>query len=200
MINFPNKKYDIIYADPAWSYGGKLPQRAKEQHYPVMELDDICALPVNDIASDNCALFIWVTFPLLQESFEVIKSWGFDYKTCAFAWVKTNKQYSTKQMSFLPYDSFSSFWGMGMWTRSNVELCFLATKGKPQRESKGVHQLLYEPISFHSKKPDKVRDKIVKLCGDRSRIELFARHSFKGWDCWGNEVESTPLTQCSKSQ
>ena len=92
------------------------------------------------------------------------------------------------QISFIPTDSFNSFWGMGYYTRSNTELCLLATKGKPQRVSKSVHQLVYEPIRKHSQKPDCVRDRIVELCGDLPRIELFARQKIQGWDSWGNEI------------
>ena len=177
MIPFPeNKKYNIIYADPAWSYGGKLPQRAKEQHYPVMGLDDICKLPVSDISADNSILLMWATYPLLDKALKVINDWGFEYKTCAFTWIKKNKK----------SDSF--FWGMGMWTRSNAEVCLIGTKGKPKRNSASVHQVVYEPIREHSRKPDCVRDRIVELCGDLPRIELFARQKVEGWDCWGNEV------------
>ena len=177
MIPFPeNKKYNIIYADQAWSYGGKLPQRAKEQHYPVMGLDDICKLPVSDISADNSILLMWATYPLLDKALKVINDWGFEYKTCAFTWIKKNKK----------SDSF--FWGMGMWTRSNAEVCLIGTKGKPKRNSASVHQVVYEPIREHSRKPDCVRDRIVELCGDLPRIELFARQKVDGWDCWGNEV------------
>ena len=77
---------------------------------------------------------------------------------------------------------------MGHWTRANAECCLLATKGKPKRVSKGVHQVVYEPIREHSRKPDCVRDRIVELCGDLPRIELFARQKTDGWDVWGNEI------------
>jgi N6-adenosine-specific RNA methylase IME4 len=177
VIPFPqDKKYNIIYADPAWSYSGKLPQRAKEQHYKVMCLDDICKLPVSDISADNSILLMWATFPLLDKALRVIRDWGFEYKTCAFTWIKKNKK----------SDSF--FWGMGMWTRSNAEVCLIGTKGKPKRNSASVHQVVYDPIREHSRKPDCVRDRIVQLCGDLPRIELFARQKTDGWDAWGNEV------------
>ena len=133
-------------------------------------------------------LFIWVTFPILHLSFKVIEDWGFKYSTCGFVWVKTNKNYNVKQTSFLPNDSFDSFWGLGSWTRSNVELCLIAKKGKIERKSKSVHQLIYEPVRQHSRKPDCIREKIINLCGDLPRIELFARQKTLGWDCWGNEV------------
>ena len=178
-FNFPDKKYNIIYADPAWhfqTYSRKGEKRSATQHYACMNIDDIYHLPVQDIAEDDCILFIWVTYPLLKEGLKTIEEWGFTYKTCAFSWVKKNKK----------ADTF--FWGLGYWTRANNEICLLATKGKPKRVSKRVHQIVATPIEKHSKKPSIVRDKIVELCGDLPRIELFAREKTKGWDVWGNEV------------
>ena len=144
-----------------------------------MSIDDIRNLPVRELADKNCILFIWVTFPTLREAFSVIDAWGFTYKTVAFAWVKQNKKTS------------SLFWGMGYWTRSNAEICLLATKGKPKRQSAGVHQFLISPIEQHSKKPDAAREKIVALMGDLPRIELFARQKTPGWDIWGNELPNS---------
>ena len=191
MTTKPNRKYQIIYADPAWSYDDKsLNRGGAERHYKTMTNEDICDLPIASLADDNCILFIWATFPKLQEGLDVIKAWGFRFKTCAFVWIKTNKRTNPEQQSFLPQDSFDSFMGMGRWTRSNAEICLLATKGKPQRKSAGVHQLIYEPIMQHSKKPDIVRDKIIELCGDLEKVELFARETTEGWDVWGNEVDS----------
>ena len=187
IIPFPDKKYNIIYADPAWKYwiGGK---KNQSNHYSCMSIEEIQELPVKNIVDKNCLLFMWVTFPILDKSFDVIKSWGFEYSTCAFVWVKTNKNFKTEQVSFLPMDSFDSFWGLGYWTRSNVELCLLAKKGSLEKKSSSVHQLIYEPVREHSRKPDCTRTKIVKLMGDLPRIELFARQKHEGWDCWGNEV------------
>tara|TARA_B100000131_G_scaffold240358_1_gene232642 strand:+ start:56 stop:592 length:537 start_codon:yes stop_codon:yes gene_type:complete len=178
MINFPNKKYNIIYADPAWSYKDKASagNRGACYKYPTQSQDWICNLPVKNISADNCILFLWITMPKLNEVMEVINSWNFTYKTCAFTWVKKNK--------IKP----SWFWGMGRWTRANAELCLLATKGKPQRINAGVHSIIDTPIERHSKKPDCVRDRIVQLCGDLPRIELFARERVDGWDSWGNEI------------
>ena len=179
MIPFPDKKYNIIYADPAWSfktYSDKGKGRSPDNHYSVMTLQDIKDLPIQDIADDNCILFIWVTFPLLKESFEVIDAWGFTYKTVGFNWVKKNKK------------TDSWFWGLGYWTRANAELCLIATKGTIKRQSASVHQVIDTPIERHSKKPDIIRDKIVELVGDLPRIELFARETAEGWDSWGNEI------------
>jgi len=186
------KKFNIIYADPPWSYDDKAMNRGgAERHYSTMSVEDICALPVAEIAADNCVLFLWGTWPKLYESLQVVKEWGFEFKTCAFVWVKTNKRTNIKQYSFLPQDSFDSFWGMGRWTRANTEFCLLATKGKPERKDAGVHQVIYAPIDKHSKKPEETREKILKLCGDVPRVEMFARKATPGWEIWGNEVECT---------
>lgn len=178
MTNLPNKKYQIIYADPPWEYKDKAlaGNRGAGCKYDVMLSKDIAKLPIANLADDNCILFMWVTMPKLNECFDLISSWGFEYKTCAFTWVKRNKIAS------------SWFWGMGRWTRANAELCLLATKGKPSRISASVHSIIDTPIERHSKKPDIVRTKIVELCGDLPRIELFARQTAEGWDSWGNEL------------
>ena len=193
MINkFPDKKYNIIYADPPWTYrtwSKKGQSRTASSHYETMSLNDIKRLPVPDICDNNCILFLWVTFPNLIEGIETIKSWGFTYKTCGFVWVKTNKNFSINQYSFLPQDSFDSFYGLGHWTRANSEICLIGTRGKIKRKSKSVHQLIYQPLREHSRKPDCIRDSIVTLIGDLPRIELFSRQKNQGWDSWGNETD-----------
>jgi len=173
------KKYNIIYADPPWSfkhYSDKGKGRAPDNYYKCQNLQDIKDLPIQNLADDNCVLFMWVTYPFLEKSFEVLKAWGFKYKTVGFTWVKKNKK------------ADSLFWGMGYWTRSNAEICIIATKGKITRQSSSVHQIIETPIEEHSKKPDCTKDRIIKLVGDLPRIELFARNKTKGWDVWGNEV------------
>lgn len=174
------KKYSIIYADPPWQYkvySKKGLGRSAESHYPTMELEDIQALPVGELADTDCILFMWTTIPLLKDCFSVMKAWGFEYKTVAFVWIKQNRK------------SDSLFWGMGHWTRANAEFCMLATKGRPKRKSAGVHQVIISHIEEHSKKPDIVRHKIIELVGDLPRVELFAREKADGWDAWGNEVD-----------
>lgn len=174
------KKYSIIYADPPWPYKTYSPKglgRSAERYYPTMELEEIQALPVGELADTDCILFMWTTIPLLKDCFSVMKAWDFEYKTVGFVWIKQNRR------------SESLFWGMGHWTRSNAELCMLATKGHPKRKSAGVHQVVISPIEEHSKKPDIVRHRIVELVGDLPRVELFAREKADGWDAWGNEVD-----------
>jgi len=177
-ILFPNKKYQIIYADPPWTYKdpASAGNRGSGYKYTVQSNDWINSLPVKSITDKNCALFLWVTMPKLSECWQLIESWGFDYKTVAFTWVKKNKK------------ADSWFWGMGNWTRANAELCLLGIKGKPKRISAGVHSVIDTPIQSHSQKPNEARNRIVKLLGDIPRIELFAREKTEGWDVWGDEI------------
>ena len=116
-----------------------------------MSIQDIKKLPVADLADEDCVLFMWVTMPMLEEAFDLMRAWGFNYKTCAFTWVKQNKK------------ADSLFWGMGNWTRANAELCLLGIKGKPKRADAGVHSVILSHIEEHSKKPAETRDHIVKL-------------------------------------
>lgn len=171
-----NKKYNIIYADPPWSYKDKKCNGNCESHYKTMNIEDICNLPIKNIADKDCVLFLWVTYPMLNEGLKLIEEWGFKYKTIGFQWIKQNKS------------GKGFFFGLGRWTRGNSECCLIAVKGKPKRISNSVSQLVFSPLQEHSKKPDIVREKIVELIGDKPRIELFARQSVEGWDCWGNEV------------
>ena len=136
------KKYNIIYADPPWRYkvySKKGLGRSAESHYPTMQLEEIQALPVKNMAASDCALFMWTTVPLLEECFSVINTWGFTYKTVAFVWIKQNRK------------SDSLFWGMGHWTRANAELCILATKGHPKENPQMFIKLLFL-ISRHTAK------------------------------------------------
>lgn len=177
-----SKKYNIIYADPPWAYrvwSKKGQGRSAEAHYPTMNLNSIKALPVDKLAADDCVLFLWATYPNLEEAFEVLKAWGFKYKTVAFTWVKQNRK------------SDKLFTGMGYWTRANAEVCLLATRGHPKRINANVRQVILSHVEEHSKKPDEARDRIVQLMGDLPRVELFARQSTEGLDVWGNEIEST---------
>jgi site-specific DNA-methyltransferase (adenine-specific) len=185
---FAMRKFGVIYADPPWLFtrwstdpavlNASAGRRVRPIPYPCMPTRDICALPVQSISANTCVLFLWTIYPKLPDAFEVIKAWGFTYKTCAFTWVKRN-----------PSGTGFSF-GLGYWTRANPELCLLATRGQPKRLSKSVPNLIISPRREHSRKPDEVRDRIVQLCGDVPRAELFARQKLPGWSAWGNEVES----------
>lgn len=175
-----DKKYSIIYADPPWQFStwSSKAQKCVTDKYPTMTIQEIMELPVEQITADNAVLFLWATFPNLPLAMKAIEAWGFTYKTCAFTWVKQYRK------------SRSLFWGMGYYTRSNAEVCLLATKGKPlPRVSRKVHSVIVSPVEEHSKKPGEARDRITQLFGDIPRIELFARQRADGWDCWGNETD-----------
>lgn len=173
------KKYQIIYADPPWEYKFSGTRSRAIDDYPTMKLEDIKGLRVNHIAGDNSVLLLWATPPKLDWAMEVIPAWGFEYKTIAFTWVKTNK------------NAMGLFWGMGYYTRSNPEIILLATRGETlPRLCHDIHSVVMSEVMEHSHKPAIVRENIVRLFGDLPRIELFARQKVEGWDCWGNEVES----------
>jgi len=174
------KKYQIIYADPPWSYNDKMSGHSfsLDHEYVTQSKNWIANLNVRGgVADSDCVLFLWAVSPLLPEAFEVMKAWGFKYKTVAFCWSKETK--NGKKVS-----------NLGRWTMGNVELCLLGVKGKPKRQTRNVKQLVIAERTKHSKKPDEVRKRIVELMGDLPRIELFAREKVEGWDVWGNEVES----------
>lgn len=173
-LNNVNKKYRIVYADPPWKY--KRTFGSGITKYPCMSLEELKNLPIDNISKDNSMLFIWTTFPFLSECLELISAWGFEYKTIGFNWIKMNKKSDTL------------FWGLGSYTRSNSEVCLIGTKGKTNRLDKGVHSVIFSRIREHSRKPAITRNKIIKLVGDLSRIELFATEHIHGWDSWGNEI------------
>lgn len=186
LIPFPNKKYKIILADPPWEYEDKAlaANRGAGCKYDVMNINDICNLPVQNIADENCVLLIWGTWVMSMNGRiqQVIKEWGFTPKTCAFTWVKR-------------YSNGKLFYGMGNWTRSNTEFILLATKGKPKRINAGIGQVIEAMPQKHSQKPNIFRNKILELFGDLPRIELFARTRVHGWDTWGNDekLKNQPL-------
>ncbi len=183
-VDLPDKKYAVIYADPPWAYRqhGTSPKSRGNaaQHYKTMTTDEICRLPVKSIAEKEAVLFLWATFPQIEAAIQVMKAWGFEYKTAAFVWVKT-------------YRSGKLFWGMGAYTRANAEVCLLAVtpgfRAKNKIQSHKVSQIIQSPFAGHSVKPDEARQRIVQLIGDVPRIELFARQRAPGWDAWGDEIE-----------
>lgn len=179
-----DKKYNIIYADPPWTYSdkrkGKKMSGGASTHYNTMNISDIKKMGeiIKKISSDDCMLFLWATFPNLSEALQTIKEWGFTYKTLGFSWIKTNKK------------NGKPFFGIGFYTKSNCEVCLLGIKGKPSnlKKSNFVSSCVISERREHSRKPDEVRKRIEELVGQVPKIELFARQQVEGWDCWGNEV------------
>jgi N6-adenosine-specific RNA methylase IME4 len=179
MLSLKPRKYGAIHADPAWwfrNWSAKGTGRNAVSHYDCLPFETLAALPVRDLAADNCALFLWAVDPLLDKAFELMRAWGFEYKTVGFYWVKSNAR----------SDGF--FTGLGYWTRANPEQCLLGTRGKPRRLGKDVPKLVIEPRREHSRKPDQARERIERLVSG-PYLELFARETRAGWDCWGNEID-----------
>jgi N6-adenosine-specific RNA methylase IME4 len=175
----PMGPFRVISADPAWPFetfseAGK--GKSPERHYPTMEIEEICAMPVRDVAADDCALFIWTTWPNIFNTERVIKAWGFRYSGLAWEWIKRNPE--TGKYAF----------GVGYGTRKNLEPCLLATRGSPKLLSRSVRDFLYAPRREHSRKPDEHFERIETMYRG-PYLELFARESRPGWAAWGNETD-----------
>ena len=186
------KKYRTIYADPpwkekGWNKGGKEnPQlRGANRHYELMDTKQICDLPVSNIADENSHLYLWVTNNFLLDGIEVIKAWGFTYKTM-ITWSKIT--------GFEQFGLPTIQMGLGQYFRGATEHCLFAVKGNlPYKIINGKRQqgitLIIESRTKHSKKPKQMRE-MIETVSYEPRIELFARQKTEGWDVWGNEVES----------
>ena len=170
----PNKEFDLIYADPPWEYrsGTTDPSREIENHYPTMGLDDIKALDVP--AKENSVLYMWTTAPKVSEACEVIKEWGFDYRTQA-VWDKQKK-------------------GPGYWFRARHEILMVAVKGdfSPPEPSDRVDSVFEISRGKHSEKPKEVRAHLEQAYPEADKLELFSRDGRVGWTMWGNETIAQP--------
>lgn len=167
-----SRKFPVIYCDPPWRYEHiETESRAIENHYPTMALDEICALPVSEIAMDDCVLFMWTTSPKLAEAFDVLRAWGFDYRTCA-VWDK-------------------EVIGMGYYFRQQHELLLVATKGSPitPLPSNRPASVIRSRREEHSKKPVLFYELIEQMYGELPRVELFCRSPREGWAAWGNQSQ-----------
>ena len=176
-------KYQLILADPPWHFAVRSEKgegRSAKQHYDVMSLADICALPIADISESDSVCFMWVIDPMIEQGYQVMRAWGFTPKTVGFYWVKTNRK------------SPGFFTGLGYYTRANPEQCILGTreKGLP-RKDKGVPRLIVAPRGEHSAKPVDAYERIERLFGEVSRVELFSRNNRPGWDAFGNQVNNS---------
>jgi N6-adenosine-specific RNA methylase IME4 len=147
-----------------------------------MDFEAIRRLPIARIASADAELFLWTTDPMLPLALELLDAWGFTYQGIAFAWCKRTR---TGKMWHI---------GMGYTTRKNIELCLLARRGRGlKRVRADVRQIVDEPVREHSRKPDCIHDRIVRLYGDRPRIELFARQQVPGWKAHGNAIDGLDI-------
>jgi len=191
----PKGHFGAILADPPWRFklwdntsaikrnrGGGTNVCAAV-HYDTMGIDDIANLPINQYAANDCCLFLWISWPMLPEAISLIEAWGFQYKTCAFDWMKAH---AGKVEMFR--DDTDALMGMGYWTRANSEPCLLATRGKPKRLNADVRQGIIAPRREHSRKPDGIHERIERLVAG-PYLELFARQQRPGWTVWGNETD-----------
>lgn len=197
--------FDIILVDPPWTYDDKAlaGDRGAGCKYTLMDDHAMRLLPVELLAAEDCALLMWATMPKLREALDLGHAWGFQYKTCAFTWVKTTPAFDAliqwvgdkRLLNLLALakilKALNTLWfiGMGRWTRANAELVLLFVKGRPQRLDAGVNQIIAAPPGRHSAKPAEVRDRIVQLLGDKPRVELFARDVAPGWMALGGDLD-----------
>ena len=184
-------KYNIIYMDPPWKYNKRTNKKTKfgggaMGHYECMTMKDIAALSISEIAADNCALFMWTTFPKLKQQILLFDEWGIEYKTLGFSWTKLNKS------------GEGLFFGPGFYTASNSEVCLLGVRGRMTPVCNKVSSALLEPLRGHSRKPDEARERIVRLFGDVPRIEMFATEKADGWDSIGDEIDGKDIRDSLK--
>jgi len=182
------KKYNVIYADPAWKYNRGVHQETfpkrkqtrieRELPYETMTLDEMKLLDVNSISEKDCACFMWVTDSHLKQGIELIESWGFKYKTIAFIWKKITNKGNTCAT-------------VGAWTMKNCEICILGTKGNmlKHKKSNNTFQLVEAERTINSKKPNEIRNRIADIFPNIPKLEMFARMRSEGWDAWGNETD-----------
>lgn len=169
-----DQRYDVILADPPWRYRvAAVPRIAIENHYPTLSIEEIASLNVADIAADDCVLFLWTTTAKLEESFTVVRAWGFEYVTSA-VWDKERI-------------------GLGYYFRGQHEFLLVCKRGAPPKPAEGSRpsSVIRERRTKHSVKPQRAYEIIEAMYPNARKAELFARNHRPGWDCWGNEVEST---------
>jgi len=172
-VPLPKGKYEVIYADPPWAYNTEQSSKEVNEHYPTMELEDICAKPVQDLAWDNCVLYLWATTGRLDWAFPVLEAWGFKYLT-TMVWDKVEHN-------------------LGWYCAANHEILIIGGRGNtaPQdiKLANSIDSVQIIPRSkIHSRKPQEFRKIIERLYPNKKKIELFAREKNPGWDVWGNEI------------
>ena len=178
-----DKKYDVIYADPPWQFsnkktGGSMSSGSDHQYKSVMSIDDLKQMPIADIASDNCLLVMWWVGAMPQEAIDLVDAWGFRLVNMnGFVWSKL----TTKGLPDF---------GMGFYTRAGAESAIIAIKkkGKFKPVSRSVRSVITAEKRKHSQKPNEIYERINELAGNCEKIELFARNTHEGFDCFGNEL------------
>lgn len=201
-MEFPERrKYGAILIDCPWSFlvwsQDTGSGRSAEAHYPTMTPDDLKRLAIQQVMADDCALFMWATFPTLVQAISLGATWGLQYKTAAFVWAKLNKKQGLVERA--AGDDKNWFMGMGYYTRANCESCLLFTRGKPKRKSKSVRQLIVTPIREHSQKPDEIYGRIERLV-EGPYLEIFARQRREGWSAIGNGIDGRDIRKVLQLQ
>ncbi|MEX9793550.1 MT-A70 family methyltransferase [Morganella morganii] len=194
------RKYDLLLADPPWSYSNKASNGAADNHYNTTDFYSLTRLPIEKIASDNSVLCMWYTGNFALEAIKLTETWNFKVKNMfCFAWIKLNKNAEDRIDKNPPEDSFDFMEilnsetkiNCGNYTRQNIEMCLIATRGKGlPRRSASVRQIIYSCLGEHSEKPKEVHHRLEELYGDVPRIELFAREKYGEWDVYGDQVNS----------
>lgn len=206
--NLPKHHFGAILADPPWTFqawyagGWRKREDGTRYHsaasplaarYDTMDVADIVAMPVADLAANDCVLFLWGCWPMLPQALQVIDGWGFKYKSCAFVWTKGN----AKQIDMFR-DDMTPDMLLGYWTRANTEFCLLGTRGKPKRNATDVRQAIVQPRREHSRKPDEIHERIERLVSG-PYVELFARQQRPGWTVWGNQTDKfAPVAEAAE--
>ena len=201
------KKYKVILADPPWAYSNKVSNGAASDHYQTMSIRDIKRIPVWDVAAEGSVLVMWYTSTHVEEAIALADAWGFEVRTMkAFTWVKLNKNAPERFDRLLENGGVLDFHDLldfmnaevkingGNYTRANSEDCLIAVRGRGlERQSMSVRQIVFSCMGEHSEKPKEVHRRIEELYGDVPRLEMFARSSMPGWDCWGNEAPNKAI-------
>jgi N6-adenosine-specific RNA methylase IME4 len=187
-----SERYKTILADPPWQFmnrtGKVAPEHRRLGRYGTMTLEDIKALPVSRVAAAQSHLYLWVPNALILEGLEVMKRWGFKYKT-NIVWHKVRK------------DGGPDGRGVGFYFRNVTELILFGTRGSLRTAAPGRRQVnfLATRKREHSRKPDEIYP-IIEACSYGPFLELFARHSRPGWAAWGNEVDSSLVSRADRAQ
>jgi N6-adenosine-specific RNA methylase IME4 len=189
FADIPRGHFGAILVDPPSRFETRSEKGkgcSAEKHYPTMSWYELRALNVGALGFPDCTLFLWICWPTMPQSLELIAAWGFRYINCAFDWCKAD----TSQIDMFRDDADVAI-GCGYWTRANTEPCLLGTRGDPKRLNADVRMAIVEPRREHSRKPACVHDRIEHLVAGPF-LELFARRRRPGWIVWGNEIEQHP--------
>lgn len=190
--------WPCIAADPAWKTKNwsdpeteeqQKAYRGAERHYATMTLDEIMAMPVKDIAARDAHCFLWITGPFLKYAEAVLNSWGFQFSTDAFVWIKLLKSLGADQGQLMTLAELIELLNMGpgKTTRKNAEFCILGRRGNPKRLAKDVFEVIVSPRQEHSRKPLEFYERVERYCPG-PRLDLFSRQQREGWTAWGNET------------